>query len=481
MLGRNLLGNVGFACALMFFMSSSLGTGCAKTDNVSNRALSLTTVTIDQADEEVQRRIAEYQQRVAADLTDATAIGQLGVVYELHGFSSEALDAYELAAALDPTAFRWPYYHGILLAARFDLEQAMVRIDRALTLRPDYAPALIQKGKLLLDSGQYAEALDIYQTAERRTDDPYVFVGQGLAHLGLNQPTAALAALAKAGPLTRHANVQRLRGTALIRSGRREAGAALLEGLPNAPAILWEDPVAEEKEQHAVDHFIMKMNHVARLIRAQSYESALLVLEELRHVRPENKHVLHLLSTVQEALGNDSQALATLTEGIELHPTFYVLRTAAASLLKKNGEIKAAKEHLDEAIKVEPGLHWAYAQKAQILMEEKKWMEASDLLDHAIGIKHDDADLYTYLGICLGFLDRWPEAVNLYRTAVSIDPTNVPSHIHLARAETILGNEEEALAAIENARLHGAPANMLATLERQRVQIKQMQIDRVRR
>ena len=87
--------------------------------------------------------------------------------------------------------------------------------------------------------------------------------------------------------------------------------------------------------------------------------------------------------------------------------------------------------------------------------------------------------MYTYLGICLGFLNRWPEAANLYRVAISLDARHLPSYINLARAETILNNEDEALAAIESARENGATPSMLASLERQRQQIKNMRINRV--
>ena len=164
-----------------------------------SRALALTEVETDQADEEVQERIAKYKERIIADPTDADAVGELGVVFELHGFSEEALLAYQLATISDVSAFKWPYYHGILLAARFDLEQAIEKIDQALSLDPEYAPAYIQKGKLLLDYSQFAAALASFQEAEKLTDDPYAFVGQALAHLGLNEPTKALSAVGQNG------------------------------------------------------------------------------------------------------------------------------------------------------------------------------------------------------------------------------------------------------------------------------------------
>lgn len=433
----------------------------------------------DEADEKVRERIDEYQVRVAANPTDAEAIGELGVIFELHGFSSEALNAYELAAELKPDEFKWPYYHSILLAARFDLEQALERINDAIEKNPDYAPAWFQKGKLLLDSSRFVEALECFEYAAQISDDPYAQLGQAHAYMGLGEPDSALASIDRTGQLSQHVNVQRLRAQALIRIGRRDEGSALLDGLPTAAPIRWSDPIAEQKNDHAVDHLIVQLSHAVRLIRARSFGPALLLLSDLRDEYPTNKHVLHLLSSVYELRGEPNQALRILEVAIQHHPDFYVLRTATASILSALGDRESAVEQLNKAIEIDPKLHWAYSQKAQLLMEEKKWLEASHLLDQAIGLKDDDADLYTYLGICLGFIGRWPEAANIFRAALSIDSQHVPAYINLARAETILQNEESALAALESARKHGASEAMLASVERQRTQIKQMRIQTV--
>lgn len=452
-------------------------TSCGESDE--SRVIALTSVVTDEADEKVQERIAEYQAQVLADPTDANAVGDLGVVYELHGFSEEALIAYELATTLQPDEFRWPYYHSILLAARFDLEYAIEKVSEAIENRSDYAPAWFHKGRMLLDSNRFDEALECFELASRITDDPYAHLGQAHAYMGLNDPDTALAALSQTKQLFQHVNVQRLRATALIRSGDREQGSKILDGLPNAPPIRWDDPIAEEKNEHAVNHMIGQLSQAVRLIQARSHRQALMLLSELRLEYPTNKHVLHLLLSVYELRGDRGEALNIAEEGIKYHPDFYVFRTAAARLLSARGDNSQALVHLDRAIEIDPKLHWAYSQKAQLLMGQQRWLEASHLLDEAIGLKDEDADLYTYLGICLGFMDRWPEAANLYRVAISIDPKHVPAYINLARAETILKNEEEALEALENAKLHGASATMLANVQQQRDQIKSMQIETV--
>lgn len=471
---RRFIARTVVACLCLVLLSS-----CAETQE--SRVLQLTTVETNQADEKVQVKIAEYQQKVIENPSDAQLVGDLGVVFELHGFSTEAVEAYELASMLAPKEFRWVYYRAILLAARFDLDQAIKVMDEAIEMQSDYGPAWIQKGRMLLDHGNFDEALATFERAEQLTDDPYAILGQALAQLELNQPELTISLLDELGELTKESSAQRLRATALIRLGETEKGSELLAKIPQGQEISWQDPIAEEKWRHNVDHFNARLVKVVSLIRTQDFEQALFILADLQAENPDNKHVLHLLGTVYDGRGNHHKALEITQKGIELYPDFYVFRTLAAKLLQARGYDDQAIQQLDVAMEIDPKLHWAYTQKAKLLMEKKDWLHASQLLDSAIGLKSDDPDLYTYLGICLSFMDRWPESANLFRVALSFDDKHVPSYINLARAETILANEEEALKALESARIHGASPSLIASIERQRDQIKQMRIKTVGR
>lgn len=453
----------------------SLIISCSET--VDSRVSTLTSVVTDQANIQVRERIEDYQRRVSENPTDPIAVGNLGVVYELHGFSEEALIAYDYATTLDPRALKWPYYHAILLAARFDLEHALDRITVAIDRNPDYAPAWFQKGRFLLDASKYDEALACFQHAETISDDPYAVLGQAHAYLGLDRPDEVIQSIERLDSLYQHPNVRRLRANALVRLGEKEEASKLLDGLATYKPILWKDPIAEEKDEHGVNHMSVRLAQAAGLLRNESYDAAIQLLTELRGTYRTNRSVLHALGAAHELVGNTTLALSIFEEGIQHHPDFYVLRTAIASLLMNVGQYDEALEHVDQAIEIDPKLHYAYSQKAQLLMRKRQWLEASHMLDLAIGIKNDDADLYTYLGICMGFLDRWPEASNLFRVAISVNRNHIPAYINLARAETILNDEESALAALENARSLGASEAMLASVKRQRDQISRLRID----
>ena len=448
--------------------------GCGNQSDVDT--IPLTQVQTDQATASVQTHIASYQQRVLADPNDAQLVGELGIAFELHGYSEEALSAYDAAARLEPTAMRWRYYQAILLAARYNLTEALVKIDEALALDPTYGPGWIQRGELLFEDSQFEAALASYQRAHELTDDEYALIGQSLAYLQLEQPQQTLEVLDRLVKLGQHAHVVRLRGSALIQLGRSTEAAAILEGLPLASRLRWQDPLAEEKNFHAAENLSSLSNEISTLMRNGAYESAKFLIEDVLETHPRNKHLLNNLGEVHDQLGEVEQAVSTYLTAIHLHPGYYPLRTNVARAMAKVGDLDGAYEHLDAAIAIDPELSWAYSQKALLLMENREWLEASTLLDRALSIKPEDADLYTYLGICMGFMNRWPEAANLYKVAISLNERHIPSYVHLARAETILGNEEEALLAIESARQFGASTDVISNLERQRDQIKRMQI-----
>ena len=55
-------------------------------------------------------------------------------------------------------AFEWPYLQAILLQQQARFDEALLRLDRALELAPDYAPAWLWRGYWMLDVDRIDEA-----------------------------------------------------------------------------------------------------------------------------------------------------------------------------------------------------------------------------------------------------------------------------------------------------------------------------------
>ena len=461
--------------AVPFLCTALLSGGCWP--SIEEQILELTQVDTSESSEAVQRQIQAQQERLALDRANPTIVGELGILYELHGFPEEAVRAYTLASQFDPTESRWPYYRAILLAARFNVTEALEPMNQAIELNPQYAPMWVTKGEMLMDIGNSAAALPLVQHAQTLSDDPYLAIVRARAHFELGEFQQALASIEESGDLKSHPDVVPLKASILIKQGNRSLAREILDSVQPSPrTLLLVDPIAEYKARFSVENLSSLLADATALIRDMQLDSAFELLGVLYKQYPTNKHVLQMLSDTYELSNQPRLALNTLNEAISVHPEFYSLRTAAARILRAQGDHDEALTHLDAAIKFEPQLVWAYSHKAQILMEQRQWLTASAVLDQAIAIEQDDPDLYTHLGICMGFLNRWPEARNLFLIAISIDSTHVPSYINLARAHTFLSEEDSALEAIRMASQLGASREQLESLELQRNQIKNMQI-----
>ena len=447
------------------------------TPGLSDQSLLLAEISVGEASRDIQEKIHAHQRKVRQNPLDPKSVGELGIVYELHGFPNQAIQAYQLASQLDPRESRWPYYQAILLAARFDIEDALRQIELAIQVNPSYTPMWINQGRMLLNIGDHEAALESFARAEEIGSDPYIFFGQAKTFLALGEYDKALATVRRAGELVSHPNITRLEATIHIRRGEVSRSEKLLGTLPDdSPDLLWSDPIAEYKSRFAVKNLSHHLADATALIRELEIESAFELLKQLKDEYPTNKHVLQMLSDVYEIQNRPSLALSELNLAIVHHPEYYPHRTAAARILRAQGKLEEALSHLDEAIEFEPHLVWAYTHKAQILMSQKKWLEASVVLESAIEVSPEDPDLYTHLGICLGFLNRWPESQHLFNIALTIDDSHIPTLINLARAQAILGDIDAASKTVEVARVNGASSEQITAIGTQISQIREMPI-----
>ena len=80
------------------------------------------------------------------------------MVLEAHTLYEPAMLAFQRAVRLDPGEFRWPYYLAIALDQASKPDEALVAVSDALRIHPDYAPAVLKRGALLLKLGRFQES-----------------------------------------------------------------------------------------------------------------------------------------------------------------------------------------------------------------------------------------------------------------------------------------------------------------------------------
>jgi len=123
-------------------------------------------VDISGAERLMQQAIAEARAEIAGLLEApdpdrpslAAAYGRLGALYLLVEVEAQADACFRSAAALEPQAFRWPYYAGYLAMMAGNADQSLAYLESARKLDPDYPTLYLRLGKVQLDRSDLAAA-----------------------------------------------------------------------------------------------------------------------------------------------------------------------------------------------------------------------------------------------------------------------------------------------------------------------------------
>src|ERR1700722_13232468 len=116
------------------------------------------SVSLDGLDADVRAVIEKARDEAAAEPGSAQASGRFGMVLEAHTLYLPAALAYERAIRLDPKQFAWRYYLALSEENAARPEQALAAVSDALRIRPDYTPAVLKRGALLLKLGRFQES-----------------------------------------------------------------------------------------------------------------------------------------------------------------------------------------------------------------------------------------------------------------------------------------------------------------------------------
>lgn len=124
-------------------------------------------------EEAVQERLRAARLDFAAVIQDpevtdealSEAHGELGRLYLAHRLYEPAETCFHNAETLAPKTFRWPYLLGYLYQESAQLKRAAASYQRAIKIRPDYAPANLRLGQLYLRLNQPNRAKPLLQHA----------------------------------------------------------------------------------------------------------------------------------------------------------------------------------------------------------------------------------------------------------------------------------------------------------------------------
>ncbi|MYB20760.1 MAG: tetratricopeptide repeat protein [Holophagales bacterium] len=340
---------------------------------------------------EKRRDIADPTGRELRAALDLAAAGEL----------DRALENLARESQLSPNDPRPAYAASSLLLDAGRYEEALVAADRALTVAPERADGLYQRGAVLMSLARLADAEQMFRQA-------------------LDTQATHTAALSDYAVL-------------LMSEGRNDEAIGLLERLLE---LRPDDPMARD--------------HLSRLRGERT---------------PASGEPVNWVETGRQALQNQDFQTAeeSLRRAVQADSENAALRLDLASALWENNKPAEAEQHAREAVTLEPAAAAAHRLLGGLLLWRGEYLRAAESLERAADLAEPGPALLLDLGRAWeGAGNEAPEpadeksrlarAEEAYRRAVNLAPEHSEAAYGLGQVLRRLGRDEEARAQMERYR-----------------------------
>lgn len=390
------------------------------------------------------------------------AHGDLGVLYEAHGYAKEALACYGNAARLDQDNALWHYLGALLTGERGDAGAAESGLRRVLELEPDYAPAHNRLALLLLDRNANEEAARAFQrVVDLRPNEPQGYVGLARARLRLSSPDEAVELALRVLELAPgNDEAAFIVGRAYRQLGRMEDAKRYFAASGRSQPTVVKDPWLAPIEQARLTQW-MRLKTASAQMDQGDLQGAVDSLALLLVDYPDSLDVLNDLAIGHARLGAYDEADRHLAAALELDPAHAKTYVNVAVLDAGRGEVLRAIENADKALAIDPRHAEALEVKGKLLLRTRRFAEAAECLQRAAELDPRDRETFGYLGLALVNLDRLEDAATAYENAVRVNPQPAGDYYRLGLIQMRLGRVDKARAALQIA-LRLEPGNVRA-------------------
>ncbi len=349
--------------------------------------------------------LVEAEGRARSWSKAADGLAELSRLYHANGFYPEAILCYQGLQRIEPRNARWPHLHGALLADFGRLDEALPLRQRAVALAPDYLPAQLRLGDILLKANRPAEAARAYADALKRDSaNPY-----------------ALQGLARCAPAT---------GNTIRRDNDNHP-------FPEAP-----DPWLDELVNDCFDAYRLSVA-AAIASAAGERQRGLALIDRAVALAPQTASYRRGAAQIMRADGNHEGARRHLEQAVNLDPADSDAWLLLVDTLRHLDQDQAARGALQRGLAHCPqsaGLHLVLAQQ---LSADGRIPEA--ILEFGISANLNPADaapLVEMADLCFA-TNRIDEGLRALRRALEREPGN-PLALTSLTFYHILTNDETA-------------------------------------
>lgn len=402
-----------------------------------------------------------YREVLTVDPDHAEALHLLGVLHFQHGRMDEADTSIRRSIERLPSALALANHASVLIGLN-RRDEALARLDAALSLNPAHLRALLLRAGVLADLGRHGDAVIAYDRLLEVAPTLVDALCRRAAVLRVLQRYAeALASCDRALAVERRSfDAHRLRAHVLRDLGRfdealesygralaitpNSAEVLLMQGLTLAHLGRPEQALASLSEAIAgqPDFIDALFNSAVILERLGRFEDSLARCDRVLALDARHASALANRGNALHGLGRLTDSLASYDSSLEVAPeSLEVLCNRARVLTQLRREAEAL-ESCERAIALNEAYALAWYTRGRILQRLHRYDEALASHDRVIAIDPADRLALFQRGNTLRAMMRHEEALVTYDRVLAIDPDNIATHFTKAFVYLQVGDFE---------------------------------------
>jgi tetratricopeptide (TPR) repeat protein len=402
------------------------------------------------------------------------------MVLEAHTLYEPAVLAFQRAIRLEPKEFAWRYYLAIAIEHTSRPEDALAAVSDALRIRPDYTPAVLKRGALLLKLGRFQESDAVLEPLlARNPNSAETLYNLGRVKFAQGDFTAA------ADLYRRACEAYPTYGAAwfgLAETGRRLGrGAESEKNFRLAESYKDRNPPSRDQVfaevQKLATGIETRLTEAKRLMDRRQFDEASRIYKEALTSHPDNPdclvNLLYMAQFPNQSSPEEVEALyATASRVSPNIPKVYLYYGTA---LASHGKYEAAVAAIEKGISLKPDDGEAQAWLADVMMKQHKPAQAIEHYRLALKVEPSFRPARLMLGQLLINTGRSAEAIPVLLPALQGNDTMTPVFLMtVAQAYADLGDKVKATEFLKQARplvVQSGPPQLLAQIDAGLVQL----------
>ncbi|MDX2186070.1 MAG: tetratricopeptide repeat protein [Opitutaceae bacterium] len=372
--------------------------------------------TLSSLPSELQRRVEAAEREVRRGEDPAGALSLLATLYHANGYEAEAADCYRGLLRADPDNPRWAHNLAHLLAGYGRADEAIVLWRHVEELAPEYVPALIRLGDVLIKADRWDEAERAYLAGlEVAPRDPYLLAGLARVDVQKGRLDGARDKLEAATDASEFRIGNALLVTVYEKLGLKEKAEAVRAQAKSFGTFFdapdpWLDAIYDE-----------------------CYDA----------------YRLTLGAGMADRRGDRATALRLLDRAVRLHPDYFLAHYQLGSLHEKGGALDRSELHLRRAAELNPTFGDAWLGLYRVAGAARGRSAALSALQEGLARCPDSPGLRLEYGRHLRDQRRPAEALREFRKVYELRPAEVDALIEIAQIQFAQGQVQEGAATLK--------------------------------